>query len=61
MDIQLLLVPYDTARRSWRSGRGPEHLLQAGLATHLLRRGHRVAEPRVIEDDAGPQPTHWPF
>jgi arginase len=51
MEIQLLLLPYDTARRSWRTGRGPEHLLQAGLATHLLRRGDRVAEPQFIEDD----------
>jgi len=57
MDIQLLLVPYDTARRSWRSGRGPEHLLQAGLATQLLRRGHRVAEPQIIEDDVGQSPA----
>lgn len=31
MDIQLVLVPYDTARRGWRSGAGPEHLLRAGL------------------------------
>lgn len=53
MDIQLILVPYDTARRGWRSGKGPEHLLQAGLAAHLQRHGHRVAEPQVIEDDPG--------
>jgi hypothetical protein len=57
MDIQLLLVPYDTARRSCRSGRGPEHFFQAGLATHLLRRGHQVAGPQVIEDDAGQSPA----
>jgi len=57
MDIQLLLVPYDTARRSWRSGKGPEHLVQAGLATHLQRHGHRVAEPQVIEDDPGQSPA----
>jgi arginase len=57
MDIQLLLVPYDTARRDWRSGKGPEHLLQAGLVAHLLRQGHRVAEPQIIEDDPGQSPA----
>jgi len=51
MKIQLLLVPYDTARRGWRSGAGPEHLLQAGLKAHLQGRGHSVAEIQVIEAD----------
>ena len=51
VDIQLLIVPYDTARRGWRSGAGPEHLLQAGLATHLDSRGHHVADVQVIEAD----------
>ena len=48
MNIQLLLVPYDTARRQWRSGAGPEHLLQAGL---FQGRGHSVADNQVIEAD----------
>jgi len=52
MEIHLLLVPYDTARRDWRSGAGPNHLLQAGLTTHLQRSGHVVADIQVIEDDA---------
>lgn len=56
MDIQLLLVPFDTARRGWRSGAGPEYLLQTGLTTHLQRRGHQVAELHVIE----PEPDHEP-
>jgi arginase len=51
MDVQLLLVPYDTARRGWRSGAGPEHLLNASLIAHLKNKGHVVAEPQVIEDD----------
>lgn len=51
MKIQLLLVPYDTARRGWRSGAGPEHLLQAGLTAHLQGRGHSVADIQVIEAD----------
>src|SRR5207247_8519688 len=57
MDIQLLLVPYDTARRQWRSGAGPEHLLQAGLTTHLQGRGHSVADIQVIEADPDQPPT----
>jgi arginase len=57
MDIQLLLVPYDTARRGWRSGAGPEHLLRAGLATHLQSRGHSVSDIRVIEADLDQPPA----
>src|SRR6516165_1081392 len=49
MNVKLLLVPYDTARRQWGSGAGPEHLLQAGLTTHLQGRGHFVADIQVIE------------
>ena len=56
MDIQLVLVPYDTARRGWRSGLGPEHLLQAGLATYLRDRGHSVADIQVLE----PKPDEPP-
>jgi arginase len=51
MNVQLLLVPYDTARRGWRSGAGPEHLINAGLVAHLESKGHVVAQPQVIEDD----------
>lgn len=57
MDIQLLLVPYDTARRGWRSGAGPEHLLQAGLVAHLQSRGHHVAGIQVIEADPDQPPA----
>jgi arginase len=57
MDIQLLLVPYDTARRGWRSGAGPKHLVQSGLPAHLEARGHRVADVQVIEDDPAESPA----
>ena len=57
MNIQLLLVPYDTARRQWRSGAGPEHLLQAGLTTHLQGRGHSVVDIQLIEADPDQPPT----
>ena len=35
MDIDLLLVPYDTALRGWRMGAGPERLVAAGLVSRL--------------------------
>ena len=57
MNVQLLLVPYDTALRGWRSGAGPEHLLQAGLTDHLQGNGHVVAGIQVIEDDSAQPPA----
>jgi arginase len=57
MEIHLFLVPYDTARRGWRSGAGPNHLLEAGLATHLHSKGHVVADVQVIEDDSAQPPA----
>ena len=56
MDIQLLLVPYDSGQRGWRCGAGPEHLVRAGLPAHLQRQGHIVTAIHVIEDD----PTYPP-
>jgi arginase len=56
MDIDLLLVPYDSGHRGWRCGAGPEYLLQAGLSGHLERLGHVVATVQVLEDD----PAHHP-
>jgi arginase len=57
MDIQLLLVPYDTARLRWRSGAGPEHLVESGLPAHLQARGHHVAGIQLIEDDPAESPA----
>ena len=51
MDIQLLLVPYDSSRRGWRCGAGPEHLVRAGLPAHLELQGHKVTGIHIIEDD----------
>src|SRR3954453_22361985 len=51
MDIQLLLVPYDSGHRGWRCGAGPEHLVRAGLPAHLERQGHTVTAIPIIEDD----------
>jgi arginase len=42
MDIQLLLVPYDSGTRGARMGAGPEKLLEAGLERTLRESGHNV-------------------
>src|SRR5437773_10446137 len=57
MDIQLLLVPYDSGQRGWRCGAGPEHLVRAGLPAHLQRQGHIVTAIHVIEDDPAYPPA----
>ena len=41
--IQLVLVPYDTARRHWAMGAGPAHLLNRSLVEELEAQGHEVA------------------
>jgi arginase len=40
--LQLLLLPYDTARRHWAMGAGPAHLLSHGLVEELEAAGHEV-------------------
>jgi arginase len=57
MNIQLLLVPYDSGQRGWRCGAGPEHLLRAGLRDHLERLGHVVTAVQMLEDDPVQQPA----
>jgi len=57
MNIQLLLVPYDSSRRGWRCGTGPEHLVRAGLPAHLQRQGHIVTAIHIIEDDPAYPPA----
>jgi arginase len=43
VDVDLILVPYDSGRRGARMGAGPEALVAAGLPAHIERAGHRVA------------------
>jgi arginase len=57
MHVQIIIVPYDTARRGWRSGAGPEHLLRAGLPARLQGGGHPIAQVEVIEADAAQPPA----
>lgn len=42
MDLQIIAVPYDSGRRGWRMGAGPEHLLHSGLTEALEEDGHVV-------------------
>ena len=48
MDIQLLLVPYDSGNRGERMGAGPERLLEVGLERTLRESGHTV-RTRIAE------------
>ena len=57
MDVQLFLVPYDTARRGFRCGAGPEHLVNAGIVDRLRAGGHRVVGTQIIEDDPAQSPA----
>jgi arginase len=57
MDVQLLLVPYDTARRGANSGAGPEHLVQSGLTEYLQDRGHSIRNIQLIEADPDQSPA----
>lgn len=53
MDVELLVVPYDSGHRAVRMGRGPEHLMQNGLGAALESDGHRVG---VVEIDCDVEP-----
>src|SRR5262249_14904010 len=54
MTFHLLTVPYDSARRGERMGRGPDALLAAGVAEHLRGQGRAVVVERVETADAFP-------
>jgi arginase family enzyme len=51
VNVQIFVVPYVSGRLRWRCGAGPEHLLNAGLTTHLHNQGHVVTGVQVLEDD----------
>lgn len=53
MDVRILAVPYDSGRRGWRMGRGPERLLEAGLEDALRAGGHRVDSEWVEVEGSG--------
>jgi len=43
VDVDLILVPYDSGQRGVRMGAGPEALVAAGLPARVEQAGHRVA------------------
>jgi hypothetical protein len=48
MDIQLLVVPYDSGNRGARMGAGPERLIEAGLE-RALREGDHLVRTKLVE------------
>lgn len=47
MNLQLLVVPYDSGHRGLRMGAGPERLIEAGIETALSSDGHNVRTTRI--------------
>lgn len=43
MQVHIIVVPYDSGRRSFRMGRGPEHLLRSGIVDEMKSDGHDVS------------------
>lgn len=54
MNVDLLLVPYDTALRGWRMGAGPERLVAAGLISRLEALGYAVTSSVVEPEREAP-------
>jgi arginase len=54
LDIELLLVPFDTGRRGWRMGAGPEHLLASGLIANLEGCGHAIEASTLLPGGGEP-------
>lgn len=52
MQLDLILVPYDSGHRARRLGAGPLHLVEAGLATRLEAHGHEVRTANIELDVA---------
>jgi arginase len=54
MNLHLLAVPYDSGRRGWRMGAGPDRLLADGAADRLHVAGHVVEVEHVDLSDPPP-------
>lgn len=52
MDLDLVVVPYESGRRGVGVGAGPEHLLRGGLAESLSRAGHGVRTVSIEAPEA---------
>jgi arginase len=53
MDLDLIVVPYESGRRGVGMGAGPEHLIRGGLVEHLDRAGHDVRLIPVLAPEPG--------
>jgi arginase len=51
LDVQLNLVPFDSAQRDARTGAGPRWLIGGGLPERLTGRGHRVVVDEIVPPD----------
>jgi arginase len=62
MNVDLIVVPYDSGRRGYRMGAGPEAFLADGLPERLARAGHGVRVAFVEENGgAAADPTTSAF
>jgi len=61
MPVDLITVPYDTARRGKRMGAGPDHFLENGAAKRLRAVAGRVRETSVGADRHFPAEVHTAF
>jgi arginase len=53
VDVELILVPYDSGQHRARMGAGPEYLAQGDLPGELTRAGHPVVATTMIDLPAG--------
>ena len=61
MPVDLITVPYDTARHGKRMGAGPDHFLENGAAKRLRAVAGRVRETSVGADRHFPAEVHTAF
>ena len=54
MDIDVIMVPYDSGHHRARMGRGPERLFEGGLESLLRRLGHTVTVESIEAPDPHP-------
>lgn len=47
MKTRFITVPYDSGRRDWRLGAGPQHWVASGIVDELASRGHAVTRADI--------------
>jgi len=53
LNVELILVPYDSGQRGVRMGAGPERLAAGPLPAELARSGHTIAATTIVEAPSG--------